>query len=119
MSFPPERLTIWAGGVLGVAWFYIDMGHFAFHPTSTDWLMIYEDGAQHLLGWLFFRNAFWAFPLGSVSSFCYPLGTTIGFTDSIPWVAVIAKGISPVLPADFQYFGLWLGLCFFCRVSWR
>jgi hypothetical protein len=43
------------------------------------------------------------------------MGTTVGYTDSIPWLAISAKVISPFLPADFHYFGLWLGLCFFLQ----
>jgi hypothetical protein len=77
--------------------------------------MLYEDGVQHVFGWLFFRNEPWSFPLGALTSFCYPLGTTVGFTDSIPWLAILAKTLSSVLLVDFQYFGLWLGLCFFLQ----
>ena len=118
MTYTPERVRLWVGGVLGFAWFYVDIGYFALHPTSINWLMIYEDGAQHLLGWLFFRNEPWSFPLGALTSFCYPLGTTVGFTDSIPWVAILAKSLAPLFPVDFQYFGLWLGLCFFLQGFW-
>jgi Family of unknown function (DUF6311) len=74
--------------------------------------MSHPDGAQHVLGWLFFRNEPWHFPLGSLSSFCHPVGTAVAFTDSIPWLAVIAKIFSPLMPSDFQYIGPWLGLCF-------
>ena len=73
------------------------------------------DAAQHVLGWLFFRHEKWSWPLGSVHSFPYPVGTAVGYTDSIPWVAILAKAASPFLATDFQYIGLWLGLCFFLQ----
>jgi Family of unknown function (DUF6311) len=106
-----RRCTAVIGGVLGFGWFYLIVGHAILGPTQLTWLMK-GDGAIHLLGWLFFRQAPWLFPLGSVPNLSYPLGTTVGFTDSIPWVAVAAKAFSPVLPVDFQYVGLWLGLCY-------
>jgi hypothetical protein len=42
----------------------------------------------------------------------YPDATSIIFTDSIPLFAVFFKILSPVLPEQFQYFGLWGIMCF-------
>jgi Family of unknown function (DUF6311) len=64
------------------------------------------------MGWLFFRIEPWRFPLGVMRGLLYPHGTTIGFTDSLPWVSVFCKLIAPVLPAAFHPFGLWLALCY-------
>jgi Family of unknown function (DUF6311) len=113
------RLTVLgAGGLLGLLWWCllvtVFVGPSKFNPTHLGWLM-HGDGAQHVLGWLFFRHASWTFPLGSVPNFGYPVGTTVGFTDAIPWVAVVAKSLSPLLPVDFQYFGLWQGFCVFLQ----
>jgi hypothetical protein len=102
------------GGALGVLWFYLLFGPSVLHPTSLGWLTE-GDAAQHLLGWLFFRHEPWTLPLGSLQRLGFPIGTTVGFTDAIPWVAVLAKTLSPLLPIDFQYFGLWSGLCVFLR----
>jgi Family of unknown function (DUF6311) len=109
-----RHCSVLVGGALGFSWFYLIFGPSVLDPTHLSWIM-QGDGAQHVLGWLFFRNAQWSFPLGSVPSFSYPIGTTVGFTDSIPWVALLAKIISPLLPVDFQYIGPWLGLCFFLQ----
>jgi hypothetical protein len=106
--------TVLIGGLLGFAWFSLVLGPFVLDPTYLGWLM-QGDGAQHVLGWLFFRHEPWSWPLGSVSSFPYPVGTTVGYTDSIPWLAIFAKIVSPILPPDFQYMGLWLGGCFFLQ----
>jgi hypothetical protein len=70
---------------------------------------------QHVLGWLFFRHEPWRCPLGALPSLIHPVGTAVAFTDSMPWVAVTAKILSPFLPVDFQYIGPWLGLCFFLQ----
>ena len=102
------------GGILGFAWFILVFGPSILNPTYLGWVM-QGDGAQHVLGWLFFRHEKWSWPLGSVSSFPYPVGTTVGYTDSIPWVAILARTLSPFLPEDFQYIGPWLGLCFFLQ----
>jgi hypothetical protein len=120
---PNSRLTVITpdctsliGGILGFAWFVLVFGASVLDPTYLGWVM-QGDGAQHVLGWLFFRHERWSWPLGSVPSFPDPVGTTVGYTDSIPWLAIPAKVISQFLPVDFQYVGLWLGLCFFCRAG--
>jgi Family of unknown function (DUF6311) len=106
--------TLLIGGILGLAWFVYVCGPSRLDPTYLSWFM-HGDGAQHVLGWLFFRNASWSWPLGAVPDFPYPVETTVGYTDSIPWLAVAFKVLSPVLPADFHYAGLWLGWCFFLQ----
>jgi Family of unknown function (DUF6311) len=102
------------GGILGFGWFILVFGPSIVNPTYLGWVM-QGDGAQHVLGWLFFRREPWSWPLGAVRSFPYPIGTTVGYTDSIPWLAIPAKVFSPLFPVDFQYVGLWLGGCFFLQ----
>ncbi|MBF0372776.1 MAG: hypothetical protein HQL38_01735 [Alphaproteobacteria bacterium] len=38
-------------------------------------------------------------------------GTPTAFLDNIPWMALLFKPFSSVLPTDFQYFGLFVFLC--------
>lgn len=71
-----------------------------------------SDNMQHYAGWLAFRNENWAFPLGKLNTISYPQGTQLSFMDSIPWVAIFFKLLSPVLPETFQYFGIYVLLCF-------
>ncbi len=66
---------------------------------------------QHQLGWEWFRQEPWRFPLGRIVNYGYPFGTFIAYTDSIPLLAFIFKILSPFLGQDFQYFGLWGLLC--------
>lgn len=83
------------------------------NPTYTDWLLCEgEDLAQHYLGWVAYRNSAWHFPLGMTDTLMYPHQSSIIFTDSIPLMAIFFKLLSPALPSDFQYFGLWGILCF-------
>ncbi len=70
------------------------------------------DWPVHFFGWHFFRSEPWHFPPGLIERYYAPLGTAIGFTDSVPLVAFALKPIAGWLPATFQYIGAWLLLCF-------
>jgi hypothetical protein len=65
-----------------------------------------------LWGFTFYRNAELSFPLGATPELFWPFGTSVAFTDANPWMAVLFKLLSPLLPLDFQYAGLWFLLCF-------
>lgn len=106
-----ERLLPWLGAVLGVLWYLVVGGGPTLDPTNLDWVGG-GDHAQHVLGWLHFRDAPWGLPLGKTPSLMYPLGTTVGFTDSNPWVSLALKPFNRWLPRDFQFIGLWFALCF-------
>lgn len=100
--------------ILTIFAFQIGFGFYKLNPGNISWLFeARADWASHYLGWCFYRDASWQFPLGNVDRYYYPLGTNIGFTDSIPLLAIPLKLISFLLPANFQYFGLWLFLCMF------
>lgn len=112
---PRERfvrcLPALSAGLFATGWFlYLGYGA-TLLPTHITWMLRY-DWAAALWGFSFFRNADWAFPLGNTPDLFYPLGTSIGFTDACPWMALFFKLLSPILPQDFQYFGLWFWLCY-------
>jgi hypothetical protein len=109
-----ESVTAVLAGAFGVFWFLQGHGDRTLHPGKVDWLMV-GDGATHLAGWLFFRNEPLRLPLGAVPGLAHPLGTTVGFTDSTPLVALLLRPFVGVLPFPFQYVGLWLALCFFLQ----
>ncbi|AKQ63861.1 hypothetical protein A176_000773 [Myxococcus hansupus] len=98
-----------AAGV-GLLAFLAVYGPAALDPTRLGWLLR-DDFSQHLLGWLFFRNEPLRFPLGAMEGFIHPLGTTLGYMDAIPWVALLLLPFSAVLPVDFQYIGPWMCAC--------
>jgi len=106
-----RHLPRWLAALGGLGWFLWLGGAAALQPTHLDWLMR-EDWAMNIVGWLFFRNAPWDFPLGSLPNHFYPYGTSVALTDSIPWAAVLLKPLSGLLPLDFQYIGPWMGLSY-------
>lgn len=104
------RWVPWMGALLGVLWIIALGGGRALDPTYLEWLG-WGDLAQHVLGWMFFRDAPWGFPLGRTPGLMTPLTVTVGFSDSNPWVSLLLKPFSGWLPRDFQFIGPWLALC--------
>ena len=80
------------------------------NPQNIDWLMS-GDPAQHYLGWKFFRHEPWTLPLGKITLYGAPLGSSVVYTDSIPLVAIFLKLFEGFLSADFQYSGVWILSC--------
>lgn len=100
-----------AGGGVGASFFVWVAGVRAIAPTEVTWTLRL-DWQWHFLGWHFFRHEPWHLPPGRIDSYFVPLGTAIGFTDSIPIAALILKPVASMLPMPFQYLGAWLLLCF-------
>lgn len=100
------------GGLTGALIFYLVYGTGTLDTGRVDWLFNLGDNAQHYLGWVFYRNDPWTFPIGYSCSLGYPSGTCMCFTDSIPLLAIPFKVFNYFLPATFQYFGLWTLLNF-------
>ena len=86
------------------------------NPTSRDWLMI-GDSATHYMGWEFFRHtSLLQWPLGLNPKLGLDISSSIAFTDSVPLAAFIFKPFNFLLPATFQYLGLWILVCFILQV---
>jgi hypothetical protein len=103
--------SILLGAILGILFFINILGLTMVDPAQINWL-IRGDWQWHFLGWHIFRNETWQFPLGKITGFWFPMGTSIGYTDSIPLLALLLKPVAAFLPSDFQYIGLWLLICF-------
>lgn len=80
-------------------------------PGNTHWVA-QSDLAQSYLGWAFYRHAPWGWPPGASPTYGLGLGGSVYYSDSIPLLALAFKAASPLLPAGFQYFGIWLLACF-------
>ena len=103
------------GALLGALVFIILYGARVLDPTCVDWILNNPspDPSQHYLGWVFFRRSAWHLPyIGANYSAIYPYRTSILYTDSIPLLAVFFKLLSGILPAQFQYLGLWGLFCY-------
>jgi len=92
--------------------FHVCVGFPAISPQTPDWLFGGPDSSANFIGWHLFRASPWEMPPGSLRAMGYPVGTSVALTDSIPVVAMLLKFFHGWLPATFQYFGLWLLLCF-------
>lgn len=99
------------GASLGLAYFTYTLGYKILDPTQIQWAL-HGDWEFSLMGWQFFRQEVWQFPPGKINGFFYPVGSSIGYTDSIPLFGFFFKLLRAWLPSDFQYLGLWLCSCF-------
>ena len=97
--------------VTGAGFFAWIAGLRVLSPTSVDWVLKL-DWQHHFLGWHFFRNEPWSWPPGVIRSYYTPIGTAVGYTDSIPLVAIALKPFDAWLPTPMQYLGGWLLICF-------
>ncbi len=105
------RWPRFGAAALGVLWFLQLCGPSTLNPLDTAWLFT-SDWRQHWLGFLFFQREPWSFPLGSLPSLLFPIGTNIGFTDSNPLLSILVKPLAGILPAEYQLLGPWLAFCF-------
>lgn len=114
----PWLWTLLALAVVAAVLYWVP-GWSLLHVTET-YQTFHSDLTTHYLGWAFYRNSAWTLPLGDIQGYFYPLGTNVGYTDSIPLLAVFFKLLDPWLPTDFQYLGWWLGACLWLQLwlSW-
>lgn len=110
-SFSSRCVAPALAGAAGLAAFLVQFGLAALDPGNVNWLMS-ADWGQHLLGWLMFRHADWSWPLGTIQTLAWPVGASLGYTDSLPLMSLPLKVLSPLLPDPLQFIGLWLALCF-------
>lgn len=116
-----------AGALAGVAFFLALYGVRVLDVTNADWILNSgADPSQHYLGWQFYRGSELRLPyLGMSYNTVYPYRTSVLYSDSIPLLALHFKPFSALLPATFQYMGLW-GLASFAlqgllaqKIAWR
>ncbi len=113
------RDLAWAT-LLGVLAFLAILGPRVLNPANIGWLQA-GDFAQYYLGWRFFEQAPWSFPVGLNPGFGLELGNSIVYTDSTPLLAIFFKLLSPLLPETFQYAGIWWLFCFILQAffAWK
>ncbi len=95
------------GALCGAMFFFTWIGLGLLDPTNIHWLL-HGDWAEHYSAWAMYREAPWTRPPGRIQTLWYPVGTAIVYTDALPLFAFLFKPFSPLLPATFQYIGLWL-----------
>ena len=84
--------------------------------NNIDWLLGGGDIANAQNGWTFFKNDKWHFPIGKNPNYGLEVSNSIIFSDSIPLFAFIFKIFKNFLSVNFQYFSLWIFVCFFLQL---
>lgn len=99
---------------IGLAIFVAFTGGRILDTANLDWIMTSGgDPIQHYIGWNFFRHSdLLQFPIGLNTKYGEAIGSSIVFSDSIPLLAIPFKFLRSLLPPQFQYFGIWIALCF-------
>ena len=91
------------------------VGFHNIHFQNTEWLYSGEP-AMHQLGWYFFKNDVWRFPLGVNPNYGDEIGSSIIFSDSIPILALFFKLFKSFISENFQYFSFWYLICFYFQL---
>ncbi|ALG68318.2 hypothetical protein AL038_12120 [Beggiatoa leptomitoformis] len=99
------------GAMIGFILFNHTLGLAYLDPRQIGWVM-HNDWQFNFLAWQFFRAEEWQFPIGKISHYIYPTGSSIGYADTVPLMALLFKPFNHWLPYHFQYLGFWLCLCF-------
>ena len=96
--YAPTILAIF----LGTLSFFLVAGLDFLNPKNISWIYG-ADPEQQYIGWIFFRNSPWTFPVGLNPNFGIDISSSIVYTDSIPLMALIFKLFNSTLPINFQY----------------
>jgi len=92
--------------------FFYFTGGLLLNFSYVDWLSP-GDSQYHWINWLFFKEStFFQLPLLKNYNYGMELSTSMALNDSLPIMALVFKPFSDFLPFEFQYFGLWIFICF-------
>ena len=94
--------------------FYL-LGFNYIKPTNVDWFNS-KDLPVYQIGWNYFRDDIWRFPIGSNPNFGIYYQGSIVHNDSIPLFAIFFKIFNNFLPSNFQYFSLWILLSIYLQL---
>jgi hypothetical protein len=107
--FPASRvgrfLPLFTALILGLVYGLQVLGASPLDPFNTSWIT--GDPAMNQLGFDYMRQeSLFTFPLTWSRKLGYPYGSSTAYLDNIPLFATLFKLASPLLPARFQYFGI-------------
>ena len=73
-----KKNDVWIlGMIIGSITFVFVFGAQVLNTTYTDWLLGGGNITENYLGWCFFRNSNWFFPIGLMDNISYP--------NTLPW----------------------------------
>lgn len=111
-------ITPW---IVGAIAFLIVMPAGILDPTNIAWLAKAPDLQTYYIGWAYFKQSPWTFPLGLNPKYGLELATSIVYSDSNPLFAILFKLITYRNNTIFQYFGFWIFCCFILQTvtAWK
>lgn len=107
--------------LLGLGFFILVVGFGILNPRNVGWLLADFDMTLEYLGWAFYRYSPWTFPIGMNPNFGLDISSSIIFSNSLPIFAPIFKVFNPLLGEPFQFWGIWILLCFLLQawIAWK
>jgi len=97
---------------MGFAAFITVVGLGILNPRNISWLLADFDMTLEYLGWAFYRYGSWTFPIGLNPNFGLDISSSIIYSNSMPLFAMVFKLFSGLLGEPFQFWGIWILLCF-------
>jgi len=112
MGFINKQIWTIAAATVGVVSFLTYFHWSILDPSNYGWILNndYDIWNCHM-GSYAFRVDSWHFPLCKTTMINAPEGMSIVHTDSNPLVSIIFKIFGFVFPADYQYYGWWIFIC--------
>jgi hypothetical protein len=98
--------------LMGLSAFIATVGLGILNPRNVSWLLADFDMTLEYLGWAFYRHGPWTFPIGLNPNFGLDISSSIIYSNSMPLFAMVFKPFSGLLGEPFQFWGLWILLCF-------
>lgn len=96
---------------VGVVWGIVVVGPTRVNPFQVDWLRT-GDLTSAYVNLMYFRQSGWfQWPLTALPRYGVGWSTMFNEVGVVP-LGLITKALNPVLPSNFQYFGLWAVCCF-------
>jgi len=80
--------------------------------TAPFWAAPGGERLTYLVGALYLAHDAWRLPVFYVPTLGFPEGVNVVYTDSLPLIALALKLIYKLSGVWFNYFGLWVFLCF-------
>jgi hypothetical protein len=106
---------------MGIAAFVAVVGLGIVNPRNVSWLLADFDMTLEYLGWAFYRYGPWTFPIGLNPNFGLDISSSIIYSNSMPLFAMVFKPISGLLGEPFQFWGVWILVCFVLQavMAWK
>jgi hypothetical protein len=88
-----------------VAYGTLDAGFL--HGTGERWQHPDNDLVAYIVGWSYFINDRWRFPIFDVPAMSYPEGGNVLFVDALPLTAILTKAMRSLTGVSINPFGPW------------